>query len=128
MELLLESGNYENELDVPEKDMVYFQFNPIDKNETITKESHILNLANAGLIMIDEAREAMDYTDKRFDPEKTVPYLLQTAAEDATMENDKELAEHGTKQQKQLISHTAKVMPKPAAGGAAKKPAAKKLT
>lgn len=126
MELLLESGNYENELDVPEKDMVYFQFNPIDKNETITKESHILNLANAGLIMIDEAREAMDYTDKRFDPEKTVPYLLQTAAEDATMENDKELAEHGTKQQKQLISHTAKVMPKPAAGGAAKKPAAKK--
>ena len=114
MELLLERGDYKNELDVEEKDIVSFVFNPIDKSEKIAKESHILSLANAGLLMIDEAREELDYAERKFDPEKTVPFLLQQASGETDLEN-----------QKQLVSHTAKVMPKPAAGGA-KKPAAKK--
>lgn len=114
MELLLERGDYKNELDVEEKDIVSFVFNPIDKSEKIAKESHILSLANAGLLMIDEAREELDYAERKFDPEKTVPFLLQQAGGENELEN-----------QKALVSHTAKVMPKPTAAGA-KKPAAKK--
>ena len=60
IELLLERGDYENELDVEEKDLVSFVFNPIDKSEKIAKESHILSLANAGLLMIDEVNLLRD--------------------------------------------------------------------
>lgn len=128
LEILLESGRYENELDLSEDDIVKFMFHPIDKNERITKESHILNMANAGLIMIEEARDELDYKDKRYDPEKTVPYLLQQAQAAMALDNQLELNTEDVKNQKSIISHTAKVAPKPTASGAkpaAKKPAAK---
>ena len=57
-ELLVESGKYDRKYLIPEEDLVIFKFNDIDKEGTIKEESHLLNLANSGVITYQEFRVA----------------------------------------------------------------------
>lgn len=55
-ELLIESGKYSAKYEIPEDDIVSFEFNKIDQDSQIKKESHLLNLANSGMITAQEFR------------------------------------------------------------------------
>ena len=61
--LLVESGRYEAEYEIPEEDLVKFRFNHVDQDARIKIESHILNMFNSGLLSINEARAEIGYKE-----------------------------------------------------------------
>lgn len=61
--LLVESGKYNAEYEIPEEDLVKFRFNHVDQDARIKIESHILNMFNSGLISINEARTEIGYKE-----------------------------------------------------------------
>ena len=91
--LLVESGRYEAEYEIPEEDLVKFRFNHVDQDARIKIESHILNMFNSGLLSINEARAEIGYkeiSDKEIsrigkDKEMILPtYQVETAKVAAT--------------------------------------------
>ena len=61
--LLVESGRYDAEYEIPEEDLVKFRFNHVDQDARIKIESHILNMFNSGLLSINEARAEIGYKE-----------------------------------------------------------------
>nr|DAD60183.1 MAG TPA: Portal protein [Bacteriophage sp.] len=91
--LLVESGRYDAEYEIPEEDLVKFRFNHVDQDARIKIESHILNMFNSGLLSINEARAEIGYkeiSDKEIsrigkDKEMILPtYQVETAKVAAT--------------------------------------------
>lgn len=54
--ILYESGKYKNLYSIPEKDMVYFEFNDLDVATKMKIESHELNKFTQGLQSVNETR------------------------------------------------------------------------
>lgn len=61
--LLVESGKYNVDYEIPESDIVKFTFNHVDQEAQIKIESHILNMFNSGLISINEARKEIGFKE-----------------------------------------------------------------
>lgn len=59
-ELLMESGRYQFEYEIPEEERVIMTFNTIDVDEKIKKETHCINAINTGLLTSDEARKDLN--------------------------------------------------------------------
>lgn len=58
-ELLLESGRYNHPFEISEDDRVYLEFNTVDTDEKIKKESHTLNKMSHGILKVNEARSEL---------------------------------------------------------------------
>lgn len=102
-ELLLESGKYKHPFEISEDDRVYLEFNTVDTEEKIKKESHTLNKMSHGILKVNEAR-----TELGLPPLKPIDMKdLHTVV----------MEDIGIQQQITLAAAQAKLAPKPVAGG-----------
>lgn len=102
-ELLLESGQYDHPFQISEDDRVYLEFNTVDTDEKIKKESHTLNKMSHGILKINEARSELG-----------LPPLAPADLKDL---HTVVMEDISIQQQITLAAAQAKLAPKPAVAG-----------
>jgi hypothetical protein len=127
-ELLLESGRYDTPYDISEEDRVFLELRHRSADEQIKKESHTLNLMNAGLLLHNEGREEIGRVPLTEDQMKEMfAYRNQKYMDELEVEKSKKTGEDQATQQIKV----AKAAPKPtatASSGSKPKAAAAKKT
>lgn len=120
-ELLLESGRYSAPYEITEEDRVFLELRHRSADEQIKKESHTLNLMNAGLLMHNEGREEIGRVPLTEEQTKEMfAYRNQKYMDELEIEKAKQTGQNQTVEQIKV----AKAAPKPAAAGGASKPKA----